>query len=94
MPDHLFFCGEGGTAQPTSLSRFIGGFKQWTAKRILGSVGLKAPLWQREFFDHLLRAHESYEQKWRYLMDNLVRAGLVVKSEDWPYAGQIAPLFF
>ena len=94
MPDHLhFFCGQGGAAETVSLSRFVGGFKQWTAKRILRAMGLDAPLWQREFFDHLLRTPESYERKWRYVLENPVRAGLVVKSEDWPYAGEIDALF-
>jgi hypothetical protein len=50
--------------------------------------------WQREFFDHLLRTPESYERKWRYVLENPVRAGLVVKSEDWPYAGEIDALFY
>jgi putative transposase len=32
-------------------------------------------LWQREYFDHLLRSDESYAQKWDYVRDNPVRAG-------------------
>src|SRR4029077_12085115 len=30
----------------------------------------------REFFDHLLRSEESYDQKWNYVRDNPVRADL------------------
>jgi putative transposase len=93
MPDHLhFFCGQGGAVEPTNLPRFVGGFKQWTAKRILRATGLNAPFWQREYFDHLLRSAESYERKWRYVMENPVRARLVEKSTDWPYAGEIDAL--
>ena len=44
---------------------------------------------QRGFFDHLLRSAESYGQKWNYVRENPVRAGLVEKAEDWPYAGEI-----
>ena len=61
------------------------------------SVALKSPrLWQPGFFDHVLRSNESYSQKWNYVRENPVRAGLVksveglVKSvEDWPYQGEI-----
>ncbi len=46
-------------------------------------------LWQPGFFDHLIRANESYEQKWEYVLQNPVRAGLVEKWQDWPYQGEI-----
>jgi putative transposase len=53
MPDHLhFFCVSDGTPRAASLSRFVGGFKQWTAKAILQSSGVAPPLRQKEFFDH------------------------------------------
>ena len=91
MPDHLhFFCAEGGRPDAVALSRFAGGFKQWTAKRILRFAGAPAPLWQRQFFDHVLRSGESYESKWSYVRENPVRAGLVAKAEDWPYGGELA----
>jgi REP element-mobilizing transposase RayT len=49
-------------------------------------------LWQRRFFDHLIRNGESYEQKWNYVRDNPIRAGLVVKREEWPYQGEIVEI--
>ena len=39
--------------------------------------------------DDLLRSAESYGQKWNYVRENPIRAGLVKKAEDWPYAGEI-----
>jgi len=45
--------------------------------------------WQPGFFDHLLRHDESYSEKWLYVWMNPVRAGLVQRSEDWPYQGDI-----
>jgi hypothetical protein len=41
------------------------------------------------FFDHVLRSRESYEQKWLYVRENPVRAGLVQRVDDWPFAGEI-----
>ena len=93
MPDHLhFFCvSDQGPASP-SLSRFIGSFKQWTAKGILRAAGLPPPLWQKQFFDHVLRSDESYESKWRYVLDNPARAGLIDAAQDWPYGGEITTI--
>ena len=51
--------------------------------------GTKSPIWQRGFFDHLLRSDESYAQKWNYVRENPVRAGLVRNADDWPYSGEI-----
>jgi putative transposase len=93
MPDHVHFfsvCDE--TQESKSLSAFVGGFKQWTSKAILPQLSLPAPLWQREFFDHLLRSDESYGLKWKYVRDNPVRAGLARSSDDWPYAGEVVPI--
>ena len=50
---------------------------------------LQRTLWQRSFFDHVLRSNESYSEKWNYVRDNPVRAGLVANAADWPYAGEI-----
>jgi hypothetical protein len=44
---------------------------------------------RRGFFDHLLRSDESYAEKWNYVRENPVRAGLAQSGEDWPYAGEI-----
>ena len=68
---------------------FVGGLKQWSAKRIAKSLSVDPPIWQAEFFDHLLRSQESYADKWRYVVENPVRAGLVARSQDWPFAGEI-----
>jgi putative transposase len=41
--------------------------------------------WQPGSFDRLLRSDESAEQKWQYIRENPVRAGLVSAAGDWPY---------
>ena len=51
--------------------------------------GQQAPIWQAEFFDHILRSSESFFEKWEYMHQNPVRAGLVERSEDWPWSGEI-----
>ena len=101
MPDHVhFFCSnKQGIDEPDQkdLSKFMQQWKQWTAKRIFREnqieiIGDKPPLWQKEYFDHLLRSEESYIQKWEYVRENPVRKGLVKQSEDWPWQGEIYDL--
>ena len=79
---HLFVTG----SPDFLLSRWIGGLKRAIA------VGLgcrSGELWQPGFFDHVLRSEESYVEKWNYVRENPVRAGLVKESEQWPYQGEI-----
>ena len=86
MPDHLhlFIRGPDGF----QLGRWIGMLKQVLAKAT-SPVRAKSPIWQRGFFDHVLRSDESYAQKWNYVRENPVRAGLVTNADNWPYAGEV-----
>jgi putative transposase len=88
MPDHVhFFCAPGNEAQ--DLSVFMKFWKEWTSKKIKKECGIDGPVWQREFFDHLIRSEESYVQKWDYVFNNPFRAGLVKEADDWHWQGEI-----
>lgn len=88
MPDHVhFFIAPNTDAKP--LATAVGKWKEWTAKRLLAQTRAAPPLWQPEFFDHVLRSSESRSEKWDYVYHNPVRAGLVARPEDWPFAGHI-----
>ena len=71
---------------------FLGLWKEWTSKGIKRELGLNDPVWQEEFFDHVLRSSESYSEKWNYVRENPVRASLVADADDWPYQGEIEEL--
>jgi putative transposase len=47
------------------------------------------PLWQPEFFDHVLRSSDSYEEKWDYVRNNPIRAGLTESANEWKYQGEV-----
>ncbi len=81
MPDHihLFVC-----SRDFILSRWVGGLKRALSVRLKSSR-----LWQAGFFDHVLRSDESYSEKWQYVRDNPVRAGLVAEAEHWQFQGEI-----
>jgi len=76
MPDHLHvLVAVHGDA---SLSKLIRDFKRITAR--------KAKIrWQRNFFDHRLRHDESESEKYEYILQNPVRAGLIGLDDDWSY---------
>jgi putative transposase len=86
MPDHvdLFVRGD----YNFRLGPWIGTLKQALAKAATLSRA-KGQIWEEGFFDHLLRSNESYSQKWNYVRENPVRAGLVKSAADWPYQGEI-----
>ena len=82
MPDHVHLFVRGD--RNFTLSSWIGGLKRAI------SVRLESPkLWQPGFFDHILRSDESYGERWTYIHENPVRAGLVKSAGDWPYQGEI-----
>jgi putative transposase len=69
-------------------------WKQWTCKRMTRELNFSGSVWQEEFFDHVLRSSESYSQKWDYVKENPVRAGLVASAAEWPWQGEIESLMF
>jgi putative transposase len=85
MPDHfaLFIRGD----QNFALANWVKGLKRTMSEAFPKEH--RRFLWQPGFFDHLLRSDESYAQRWDYVRENPVRAGLVEVAEDWPYQGEI-----
>ena len=48
--------------------------------------------WQPRGFHHRLRSNESFAEKWNYVRQNPVRAGLVERAGDWPWQGVVHDL--
>jgi REP element-mobilizing transposase RayT len=93
MPDHVhFFASAHPEAKP--LPAWLRDWKRWTARQLAAHAGVPPPLWQPEFFDHVLRSAASYSQKWDYVRQNPVRAGLAATPEAWPYAGECEEITF
>lgn len=90
MPDHvhLFVTVED---ERIRLSEWTRSLKNSISKE-LRARGELSPHWQKGFFDHIMRGSESYSQKWDYVRNNPVRAGLVARPEEWRYAGEVHEL--
>ena len=76
MPDHLHAFIAFSPHQ--AMTKTISDWKQYTAKK------LKID-WQCNFFDHRLRNDAELQEKWGYVLNNPVRAGLCESPEEWPY---------
>ena len=90
MPDHLHIL-TAPLDREASVSTYCKWFKRWFNEsycRPSVSDGRPRPpawQWQEGCFDRLLRSDESLSDKWAYLRENPVRAGLVTDSNNWPY---------
>jgi REP-associated tyrosine transposase len=91
MPDHLHAL-VAPLDRDASVAAFSKWFKHWFDEEYCrafaaanGVPGNQTWKWQEGCFDRLLRSDESLSDKWEYLRQNPVRAGLVANPEDWPY---------
>ena len=70
---------------PFRLSEIMNGIKGAFAHSIDKALGRRGHVWQREFFDHVLRFDESAQNKGQYVCENPVRKGLVKEVDDYPW---------
>jgi putative transposase len=46
----------------------------------------KHAFWQKRYYDHNVRSHQSFANKLDYIHRNPVKRGLVAKPEDWAWS--------
>ena len=84
MPDHLHFLAA-GTNQNCNLLAFAKSFKQKTAYQYQQRYGDR--LWQKNFYDHVLRANDTSGDVAAYIWKYPVRRGLCTNFEEYPFSG-------
>lgn len=84
MPDHVHLLVE-GEADDSDCLRFIARAKQFSGFHYKARFGQR--LWQRYGYEHTLRSEEAAISVARYILENPIRAGLVARVEDYPFAG-------
>ena len=93
MPDHTHFFARPETdARP--MAKWTQMWKGVSSRQIARALEIKSPIWQSDYFDRYLRTSDSYSEKWDYIDQNAVRAGLVPRAEEWPYRGVIHDLMW
>jgi putative transposase len=84
MPDH-FHVLVTGLETACDLLAFIRNFKQITAHEHLAKFAHE--LWQKKFYDHIVRPRESSASIAAYIWLNPVRKGLCANPRDYPHSG-------
>jgi REP-associated tyrosine transposase len=83
MPDHLHLLLE-GLVGASDFRRFMKDAKQRTSFHAIRLGGGR--LWQDGYHDRIVRQDEDLSAYVDYILQNPVRAGLVERAEDYPYA--------
>jgi len=85
MPDHFHALVE-GVAPESDLLSFVRNFKQ-ASSRDYSKGGGVLPLWQKKFYDHILRPKDSPDAVSWYIWMNPVRKGLCRQPDQYLYSG-------
>ena len=86
MPDHFHFLAE-GLAPTSDLLNLVLTIKMKSTRSYLQTTS--EPLWQKKFFDHVLRPSDSPEQIAWYIWLNPVRKGLCTQPNTYPLSGAL-----
>jgi len=90
MPDHAHLLLEG--LEPESdLLQFVRAIKMKSTIPFERKTG--SPLWQKKFYDHILRQSDSPDKVAWYIWMNPVRAGLCTEPEKYPFVGSFTGLW-
>jgi putative transposase len=84
MPDHLHALVV-GLRESSDLLSFVRSFKLRTT---LGfQKKFRSDLWQKKFYDHILRRDDQVASVAGYIWMNPVRKGFCVEPQEYPYSG-------
>lgn len=103
MPDHLHILAE-GIAEDADLFSFIGRFKRRTTNECASGARAdkshrplqlqkhsvaRDRLWQRNFYEHIVRNREGLARIASYIWMNPVRKGICLRLEDYSFSGSL-----
>ena len=87
MPNHVHV-----VFQPLvghELAEILHAWKSFTAVEVNRKLPRSGPLWQKEYYDHLIRDGTQLKRAVRYTVENPARAGM----KQWPYVYASAESF-
>jgi len=84
LPDHWHaIC---APQYPLTISEVVKSIKNSSATLINRGGAASGELWQGRFFDRTLRTVKEYNEKVEYVHLDPVKAGLVVRAQDWRWS--------
>jgi putative transposase len=85
MPDHLHLL---LTAKENSdLIKLVTAYKRLSGYEYKKTTGKN--LWQKSFYDHILRKEENIAELVRYVLENPVRKNIVEDFREYPFSGSL-----
>ena len=90
MPDHVHLLVEALTVS-SNLAPFVKAFKQVTGFEFGRRTGGR--LWQRYYYDHVLRPKDDLDGVAWYIWLNPVRAGLCAEAREYHFLGSLTGLW-
>jgi REP element-mobilizing transposase RayT len=84
MPNHVHILCK--TSYALSLGEIIQSWKGGSSIEINRLLQRTGRLWQREYYDRLIRDLDHFHDCRAYIRNNPVKAGLCSQPEDWPYS--------
>jgi len=88
MPNHVHVIVR--TLPGHALGDVLHSWKSFTSKQINHALGRSGALWQREYFDRIVRGREHFEAAVHYIHQNPVAAGLAAAADGWPFSSATA----
>ena len=88
LPDHVHVLAqplsiqEGGVVNLTEILHSI---KSFSSQKINQQREEKGSLWQEESFDRIVRDEAEFLEKWQYIRNNPLKAGLASYPEEYPW---------
>jgi REP element-mobilizing transposase RayT len=84
MPNHVHVMIE--QMEGFLLADCVHAWKSFTAKAANKHLGRTGAFWAPEYFDRYIRDQAHFDSAVHYIHENPVKAGLVVRSEDWQWS--------
>jgi REP element-mobilizing transposase RayT len=85
MPNYIHLLLSLDEKYGNSLSGWISSFKRYISRIANEKYSIKN-LWQRNYYDHVVRGNESLSNIAEYILNNPVRKGLAGKWTEYPFS--------
>lgn len=86
MPDHQHLI-ISGSKDNSDIWKVVVSYKQKTGYWM--SKNFPQHKWQKDFYDHIIREHESLSRQVKYILNNPVRKGIVSEWSEYRFKGSI-----
>jgi putative transposase len=85
MPDHVHLLMRLNETYGKSLPNWVAAFKRYNA-RILSMMHDIRPLWQPNYYEHIVRKDEALNKIAEYIIQNPVRKNMVQEWQEYPFS--------